>query len=78
LLEGDANTKFSISLQTVDIERPRIFQLQDGDNIINREDDIKRHIATYYKGLFGRPEESTITLDVGSMEDIPQVTLEEN
>jgi hypothetical protein len=39
------NTKFSISLQTVDIERPRIFQLQDGDNIINREDDLKRHIG---------------------------------
>jgi hypothetical protein len=28
--------------------------------------------------LFGIPEESRISLDAGHMEDIPQVTLEEN
>jgi hypothetical protein len=28
--------------------------------------------------LFGRPEESTISLDSGHIEDIPQVTYEEN
>jgi hypothetical protein len=32
----------------------------------------------YCKGLFGRPKESTISLDVGRTVDIPQVTLEEN
>jgi hypothetical protein len=39
---------------------------------------LKKHITTYYKGLFGKPEESSISLEAGRTEDIPQVTLEEN
>jgi hypothetical protein len=78
LLEGDANTKYFHLLANDRHRKTKIFQLQDGDNIINREDELKKHITTYYKGLFGRLEESTITLDVGRTKDIPQVTLEEN
>jgi hypothetical protein len=32
----------------------------------------------YYKGLFGPPEESTVYMDDGRRDDIPQVTDEEN
>jgi hypothetical protein len=60
------------------IERLEWDNSQDGSNIINEDDDLKNHITTYYKGLFGRPKERSITLDSGHRDDIPQVTVEEN
>jgi hypothetical protein len=39
---------------------------------------VRKHITSYFKGLFGRLEESSVTLDSGRTEDIPQVTSEEN
>jgi hypothetical protein len=78
LLEGDANTKYFHLLANARHRKTRIFQLQDGSNIINGEDELKNHITTYYKGLFGRQQESLIILDSGRTEDIPQVTSEEN
>jgi hypothetical protein len=55
----------------------RIFQLQDGDRIINGEGELKKHITAYYKGLFRRPKETSIFLDSSRTEDIPQVSSEE-
>jgi hypothetical protein len=77
LLEGDANIKYFHLLANGRHMKTRIFQLQDGENIISGEDELKKHITSYYKGLFVRPEESKITLDPGRTEDIPQVTIEE-
>jgi hypothetical protein len=37
-----------------------------------------KYITTYYKGLFGPPQENSVTLDVGRRDDIPQVMEEEN
>jgi hypothetical protein len=78
LLEGGANTKYFHLLENYHHRKTRIFQLQDEDNIISRDDELKKHITTYYKGLFGIPEESSITLDSGCRDNIPQVTVEEN
>jgi hypothetical protein len=78
LLEGDANTKYFHHLANGRHRKTRMFQLQDGENVISGDDDLNKHITTYYKGLFGRPEESSIILDAGCTEDIPQVTEEEN
>jgi hypothetical protein len=78
LLEGDANTKYFHLLANGHHRKTRIFQLPDGDNIISGDEELKKHITTYYRGLFVRPEESSITLDCGCRDDIPQVTLEEN
>jgi hypothetical protein len=72
------NTKYFHLLANGRHRKTRIFQLQDGDSIISGDDDLKKHIITYYKGLFGRPEESSITLDAGRTEDIPQVSKEGN
>jgi hypothetical protein len=33
---------------------------------------------SYYKGLFGTPEESTFSLDESMIDDIPQVSPQEN
>jgi hypothetical protein len=74
LLEEDANTKYFHLLANGRHRKTRIFQLQEGDNLINGDDELKKHSTTYYKGLLGRPEESSITLDAGHTKDIPQVT----
>ena len=39
---------------------------------------LKRHITFYYKGLFGPPEASGVSLDPSIINDIPQVSQEEN
>jgi hypothetical protein len=78
LLEGDTNTKYFHLLVNGHHRKTRIFQLQEGTNIINGDEEFKKHITSYYKGLFGRLEESSITLDSGHSDDIPQVRVEEN
>lgn len=39
---------------------------------------MKEHITSYYKGLFGPPEASRASLDSSVMDDIPQVSPDEN
>jgi hypothetical protein len=78
LLEWDVNTEYFHLLANGRYRKTRIFQLQEGDNLINGDDELKKHIITYCKGLFSRSEESLITLDARRTEDIPQVTEEEN
>jgi hypothetical protein len=45
---------------------------------MNGYDNLKKHITTKYKGLFGRSEEISVTLDAGRTNNIPQVTAVEN
>ena len=45
---------------------------------IEGHDQLKDYITSYYKGLFGAPEEGNFTLDEARTDDITQVTLEEN
>jgi hypothetical protein len=60
-----------------DIET-RIFQLQDGSHNICGDPELKKYISSYYKVLFGSPEENSIRMDERRRDDIPQVTKEEN
>jgi hypothetical protein len=39
---------------------------------------LKEHITSYYKGLFGPPEASGASFDSSIMNDIPQVSPDEN
>ena len=39
---------------------------------------MKRYITKYYKGLFGAPEEGNFSLDENRIDDISQVSNEEN
>jgi hypothetical protein len=54
------------------------FQLQDGRHNICGDEELKKYITSYYKNLFGPPQESLIRLDETRRDDIPQVTEEEN
>jgi hypothetical protein len=78
LLQGDANTQYFHLLANGRHRKTRIFKLQDGNNVIEGDENLKRHITSYYKDLFGPPEASHITLDDSIRGDISQVSVEEN
>ena len=59
-------------------KKTRIYKLQDGNHIISGDDELKKYITTYYKGLFGAPDNNNFNLDVTRTYDIPQVTNVEN
>ena len=63
LLEGDANTKYFHLLANGRHRKTRIFQLDDGDTIIDGDAQLKQHITNYYKNLFGPPDNSNMKLD---------------
>ncbi len=60
ILEGDSNTKYFYLVANGKHTKTRIFQLQDGDQLINGDANLKSHITTYYKGLFGPPDDSDL------------------
>jgi hypothetical protein len=78
LLEGDSNTKYFQLLANGRHRKSRIFQVQNGSQIISGDDDLKKYIISYYQGLFGPPQESSFRLDAGHREYIPQVSDEKN
>ena len=78
LLEGDANTKYFHLLANGRHRKTRIFQLEDGDTIIDGDAQLKQHIINYYKNLFGPPDNSNMKLDEHLVQDIPQVSELEN
>jgi hypothetical protein len=78
LLEGGSNTKYFQLIAKGKHRKTRIFQIQDGNQVISGDRDLKKFITTYYKGLFGPPEENNFRLDETRKDDIPQVTDLEN
>jgi hypothetical protein len=78
LLEGDASTKYYHLLANGRHRKTRIFQLEDGNDIISGDAQLKKHITNYYKTLFGPSENSTNILDESHTDDIPQVSALEN
>jgi hypothetical protein len=57
--------------------KSRIYQLRDGNNVMHR-DELRKHITSYYKSLFGPHEEIDASLDDSQIQDIPQVSEVEN
>ena len=59
--------------------RHRIYSLEDDDGAcIVDEDELKTHITSYYKNLFGKPYITSIELDESFIQDISQVSDTEN
>jgi hypothetical protein len=46
--------------------------------LIEGQEQLKSYITSYYKGLFSAPEESDISMDESRIDDIPQVSPQEN
>jgi hypothetical protein len=78
LLQGDANTKYYHLLANGRHRKTRIFQLEDGESIITGDAQLKEHITSYYRNLFGPSEDSLFSLEESQTEDIPQVFDVEN
>jgi hypothetical protein len=78
LLEGDSNTKYFHLLANGRHRKSWIFQHQDVGRRICGDEELKKYITSYYKGLFGPPNDSFVRLDESRMDDIPQVSDEEN
>jgi hypothetical protein len=79
LLEGDDNTKHFQLVANGKHRKQKIYSLEDdsGTSIVD-EEELKRHITSYYKGLFGKPEFTSIELEESITNDITQVSDEEN
>jgi len=49
----------------------RNYQLQDGEHMISGDEELKKYITTYYKGLFGPPDNNDFNLVETRIDDIP-------
>jgi hypothetical protein len=78
LLEGDANTKYFHLVANGKHRKTRIYKLLDGDRVISGDVELKKHITSYYKNLFGSVEDSNFHLNDERIDDIPQISDEEN
>jgi hypothetical protein len=63
LLEGDNNTKYFHLIANGKSRKSQIYKLEDGGNTIQGDANLKRYITKYYKGLFGKPDDITFSLD---------------
>ena len=53
LLMGDRNTEYFHAVANDKRRKARIYRLEQNEGVIEGEDDHKRYITNYYKGLFG-------------------------
>jgi hypothetical protein len=60
LLQGNMNTKYFQLLTNGKHRKIRIYQLEDDTKIIEGDSDLKKYITTYYKGLFGSPQDTNL------------------
>jgi hypothetical protein len=58
--------------------KTRIFRLEQEEGTIEGEDQLQEYITNYYKELFGKPERNNFSMDESLVEDVPQITPEEN
>jgi hypothetical protein len=68
------NTKYFQFLVNRRHRKTCIFQLQDGSRNITEDNKLKKCITSYYKNLFGPPQDNTMRIDERRRDDIPQVT----
>jgi hypothetical protein len=78
LLEGDSNTGYFHSVANGRHRKKLIHSLVQDEGLIEGQEQLKSYITSYYKGLFGAPEESDVSMDESRIDDIPQVSPEEN
>jgi hypothetical protein len=62
ILEGDSNSRHFHGKANGRKKKCTIFALEDGDKIIKDPKEIREHVEMYYKSLFGKEQDGTITL----------------
>jgi len=78
LLEGDDNTRFFHLVANGKHRKQHIYKLENDQGIVIGDAQLKSYITQFYKDLFGPPDVSEITLEEDRIQDIPQVTQEDN
>jgi hypothetical protein len=78
VLLGDNNTKYFQMIANGKHRKKRIFSLDHENGKIEGQENLKNYITSFYKGLFEEPEQNSFKLDPNRIEDIVQVTNEEN
>jgi hypothetical protein len=78
LLEADSNTKYFQIIPSRKHRKTQIFQLQHVDMVIEGYHELKKYITSYYKDFFGQPTPNLFSLDESRVDDIMQVSVEEN
>ena len=78
LLEGDDNTRFFHLVANGKHRKQHIYKLENDQGTVVGDAHLKSYITQFYKDLFGPPDVSDITLEEDRIQDIPQVSREEN
>ena len=78
LLQGDNNTKYFHMVANGKRRKTRIFELEQEGELIKGQENLKVFITNYYKDLFGSSQRNNFSLDESKINDIPQITEEEN
>jgi hypothetical protein len=76
--EGGDNTKYFHLVASGKHRRKKFFQLEQDEGTIVGQENLKHYISKYYKGLFGDPQPSNVSMIESFNHDIPQLSHEEN
>jgi hypothetical protein len=76
--EGGNNTKYFHLIANGKDKRKKIFQLEQDEGTIVGEENLKLYITEFYKKLFGVPAEKKFSLNELEVDDIPQLSQQEN
>jgi mannosylglycoprotein endo-beta-mannosidase len=76
--EGGNNTRYFHLIANGKHRKKKIFQLEQQEGTIVGEDNLKVYITEFYKKLFGAPTPSNISLVEEVVQDIPQISSDEN
>jgi hypothetical protein len=58
--------------------KKNFFHLEQDEGTIVGQDNLKTYIPEYYKNLFGAPAQKNFTMIETELDDIPQLSQEEN
>jgi hypothetical protein len=76
--EGGNNTKYFHLIANGKHRKKKIFQLEQDEGTIVGDENLKVYITEYYKKLFGAPEDSSVIMMEDRINDIPQLSVQEN
>jgi hypothetical protein len=77
VLKGDSNNGYFHNIANGRKKKCTIFSLEDGDREIRDPAEIREHVETYYKDLFGNKEANRISLGEGFWTEKGRLTDEE-
>jgi hypothetical protein len=77
-LEGDANTSYFHSIVNGRRRKKMILSIEDGENVLTEDGEIREHILRFYKDLFGSVPDPKIHLGLDMWEGVRRVSSEDN